>query len=237
MPTDPLTIVFALVALVAVWKLWSVLGTRTGLERPPRNPFAKSTAPPPAARRAQATTQGNVVRLPGAAAPASPQPDPARWTAFVEPRSQAEAGLDTIATADPTFAGAPFLDGAKAAYEAVLSAFAAADRKALQNLLARDVYDGFAAALSDREKAGARLTTTIVSLDDAKIHAAALEGRTARVAVSFQSKQIVATSAADGSVTDGSPDQIVDIHDLWTFTRDVKSRDPNWKLAGTAAGH
>jgi predicted lipid-binding transport protein (Tim44 family) len=237
MHVDPLTIVFALVALVAVWKLWSVLGSRTGLERPPRNPFSRSAASPPSPRRpAPAPAQSNVVRLPGAA-PADPaQPDPARWTPFVEGTAP-EPGLVAIAAADPTFSGRPFLDGAKSAYEAVLAAFASGDRKALQSLLARDVYDGFDAALSARERDGAKSSTTIVSFDDAKIQAATLEGRTANVAVRFQSKQIVVTHAADGSVTDGSPDQIADIRDLWTFTRDVKSRDPNWKLAGTAAGH
>jgi predicted lipid-binding transport protein (Tim44 family) len=239
MPLDPLTVVFAIVALVVVWKLRSVLGERTGLERPPRNPFSGPTSnpsdrvrPPPS----QPNGETNVVRLPGAASVAAPA-DPARWAAFVEPGSSVASGLDAIAAADPTFSPGPFLDGAKTAYEAIVTAFAAGERKTLQNLLAKDVYDSFNHAVVDRENAKETLTTTFVSLDDAKLEAAAQESKTARVSVRFRSKQISATHGADGQLRDGSPDRVVDMNDIWTFARDVSSRDPNWKLVATESGH
>ena len=244
MPLDPLTIIAALVALLVIWKLRSVLGERTGVERPPRNPFVsrnRTDAEPP-----QGTPQGavppqsvgrpsdGVIRLPGAAQPAAP--DPARWKGFAEPGSPVAAGLDAVAAVDPSFTPGSFLEGAKIAYEAVITAFAAGERKTLQNLLAKDVYASFSAALDERKRHGETMSTTFVSMDDAKIESAALEGRTASVAVRFGSKQISATHSADGKLTDGSPDRTVDMDDIWTFAREVSSRDPNWKLVATQSG-
>ena len=252
MPLDPLTVVFAIVALVVVWKLRSVLGERTGTERPPRNPFARPGTPdrtPDNASnkgsradtggagrsfgpgRAPAAIADRVVRLPGAASA-----DPNRWHAYAEPGSPVAAGLDAIVAADPAFAPGAFLEGAKTAYEAIITAFAAAERRTLQNLLARDVYDSFAAAIAERETARETLTTTFVSMDDAKIVSAAQEDRTARVAVRFLSKQVSATHGPDGQLRDGSPDRVVDMNDIWTFSRDVSSRDPNWRLVATESG-
>lgn len=256
MPFDPLTVVFALVALVVIWKLNSVLGQNTGFQRPrpdskpdeagDAGPVARFPRPrrlPPAGRTPQDNDKrdndkrDNVIRMPGsAAAPAAPAPDPARWEGVSERNSAAPAGLAAIAQADPSFAPEPFLDGARTAYEAIITAFAAGERRTLQNLLARDVYDGFAAAIAERERKKETLATTFVSIDDAKFNAAALDGTAARVTVRFLSKQISVTRGADGAVRDGSPDAIYDMDDLWTFSRDTRSRDPNWKLVATDSG-
>ncbi len=236
---DPLTVIFAIVALVVVWKLRSVLGERTGTERPPRNPFGppKGGASPDRSlnpnRPAASPIADRVVRLPGAAPAPS---DPNRWRAYAAPGSPVALGLDAVAVADPSFAPGPFLEGAKIAYEAIITAFAAAERRTLQNLLAKDVYDSFNAAIGEREKAREKLTTTFVSVDDAKLESASQEGQTARVGVRFLSKQIAATHGPDGQLRDGSPDRVVDMNDIWTFARDVSSRDPNWKLVATESG-
>ena len=238
MPLDPLTLVFALVAIVVVWKLRSVLGERTGTERRPSSDFFKSK--PPSGPTPPSNPNGfgdrNVIRLPGAT-PVAETSDPNRWRGIAEPGSPVSAGLDAIAAADPTFSAGPFLEGAKTAYEAIVTAFASGERKMLQSLLARDVYDGFAAAIAAREKQGHKLTTTFVSMDEATVDGASLEARTARVSVRFLSKQISATHDAGGALVEGSPDRVVDMNDVWTFAREVSSRDPNWKLVATQAGH
>ena len=233
MPIDPMTIVFGLIALFVIWKLRSVLGEKTGLEKPPRDMFAKRQSTPPAQSNASSLGQ-NVVRLPGAAT--APVADPNRWRGYAEPGSAVASGLDAIAAADPSFSAAPFVDGAKTAYEAIVTAFAAAERKTLQTLLAKDVYDSFNAAISAREAARETLSTTFVSVDDAKIETAHLEGRTARVSVRFLSKQISVTRGADGQITDGGPDRVIDMNDIWTFARETNARDPNWKLVATESG-
>ena len=230
-PLDPLTIVFALVAVLVVWKLNSVLGQNTGFQ----GPRVKGRDP---ARPDSAPRNDNVVRLPGPAA-AGPVPhDPERWVASLDPAAEpgAAVGLDAIAAADPSFSAAPFLDGARTAYEAIVTAFAAGERRTLQSLLARDVYDGFDAAIREREKRRETLTTTFVSIADAKVSTAVLEERIARIGVRFRSKQISATHGAGGQLASGSPERIVDMNDVWTFARDTGSRDPNWKLVATQSG-
>lgn len=233
-PLDPLTIVFALVAVLVIWKLNSVLGQSTGFQ----GPRIKGRAPArPDAAQGDIPRNDNVVHLPGAAAASVPS-DPDRWTASLDASAEpgAAAGLDTVAAADPDFSAAPFLDGSRTAYEAIVTAFAAGERRTLQSLLARDVYDGFDAAIREREKRRETLTTTFVSIADAKVCSAVLEARTARIGVRFRSKQISATHGADGQLASGSPERVVDMNDVWTFARDTGSRDPNWKLVATHSG-
>jgi predicted lipid-binding transport protein (Tim44 family) len=230
------TIVFALLAAFVLWKLRSVLGTRNGEER--RRPSYLDR--PAEGARPRPDDGTNVVRLPGspdAGQTPSPAPDPAeRWKGFAAAGSKTWAGLDAIAAADPSFAAQSFLDGAKAAYEAIITAFAAGDRATLENLLAKDVFASFDQAIAEREKRGEKVETTFVSVDKPSIEEAELNGRTAQMTIRFTAGMITATRDKDGAVIDGSADKVSEVNDLWTFARDVGSRDPNWKLVATGAG-
>jgi predicted lipid-binding transport protein (Tim44 family) len=228
---DPSTIVFALLAIFVLWKLRSVLGTRTGNEkRPSASPFF---------RRTIGTNDNKVVPLPGAAPPpvASPSPSPDRWKAYAEPGSKVATGLDAIAAANPGFALDPFIAGAKAAYEMIVTAFASGDRLTLQNLLDKDVLDSFTAAIAAREGRGESMTTQVVSVDQVTIEDAGMRDRLAQITLRFASKLISATHDKSGALIDGNPDKSVDMSDIWTFARNVDSRDPNWKLIATQTGH
>ncbi len=236
---DVTTIIFALLAVFVVWKLRSILGTRSGTEKPPNNPFLNHAPGGPGAPRRD---DAKIITLPGApksaAAPreAAPANQAERWKPFAEPGSKAWSGLDAIAAADPSFAILPFVDGAKAAYEMIVGAFAAGNRQVLENLLAKDVYDSFSLAISDREKRGEKVETTFVSIDKAVIEGAELIGRAAQITLRYTAQIITATRAQDGAVIEGSPDKVIEINDIWTFTRDVGSRDPNWRLTATRTG-
>jgi predicted lipid-binding transport protein (Tim44 family) len=235
---DMSTIVFALLAAFVLWKLRSVLGSRNGEER--RRPSYLDQ--PTEGVRPRNDDGANIVRLPGAPDPhagqtTSPAADPdERWKAFAASGSKTWAGLDAIAAADPSFAAQPFLDGAKAAYEAIITAFAAGNRAALENLLAKDVFASFDQAIAEREKRGEKVETTFVSVDKPSIEDAELNGRTAQMTIRFTAGMITATRDKDGAVIDGSADKVSEVNDLWTFARDVGSRDPNWKLVATGAG-
>ena len=211
-------LIFAGVAIFLIFKLGSVLGRRTGKERPPTDIF----------RPAESNGDGNVVSLPGRQdkagvdAPAAPLDD-----------TPLGRGLAAITQADPEFDGAQFLEGARGAFEMVLNAFAAGDGKTLKMLLADEVYQSFAAAIRGREIAGEKLEETLVGIDDARLVEARLDGRTAFVAVEFRSKQITALVDADGKVIEGDPTAVVDVVDIWTFSRDTRARDPNWALVET----
>ena len=161
---------------------------------------------------------------------------PERWKGVAEPGSTIAVGLDAIANADTNFDAKHFLTGARAAYEMIVNAYAEGDRRTLKNLLAREVYDGFESAIAEREKRGETVESRFVSIDNADITAAELRGRNAQVTVRFQSKLVSVTRDKDGNVIDGNAERVTDITDVWTFARDVTSRDPNWKLLATEAG-
>jgi predicted lipid-binding transport protein (Tim44 family) len=145
-------------------------------------------------------------------------------------------GLDEIARLDPSFNGRGFVDGAKMAYEMIVSAFAQGDRRTLKDLLSKDVFEGFERAITERERRGERAETTFVSIDKADLAAVEVRGGVAQVTVRFLSKLITATRDASGAVVDGSPETVVDVTDVWTFARTLGSRDPTWHLVATEAG-
>jgi predicted lipid-binding transport protein (Tim44 family) len=100
-------------------------------------------------------------------------------------------------------------------------------------LLSDDVYQSFSRAIANRQAEGETQETHLVAIKSAEIVAAELAGRLARVTVRFVSDQINVTRSADGKVVDGEPDHAVEKIDVWTFARDVQSRDPNWRLAAS----
>jgi predicted lipid-binding transport protein (Tim44 family) len=232
-PFDITTVIFALLAAFVVWKLRSVLGTRTGHERPPQE------RPRGSERLDDAANDSKVIRLPGAANDsrlgASSKGEQDRWSPYASSGSALGSGFDQIASLDANFQPREFVEGAKAAYEMIIGAFAAGDRDTLRNLLAKDVYDSFAAAVADREARGEQVETTFVSIDKAEFTDVQLRGKTANVTMKFQSKLITATRDKSGAVVDGNPDKVVDMADIWTFARDMTSRDPNWRLVATEA--
>jgi len=105
----------------------------------------------------------------------------------------------------------------------------------LRNLLSRDVFDGFSKVIDEREKAGQTLETSFVGIDEATIVGAELDGRKANVTIRFVSELITATKDSEGRIVDGDPKRVREVTDVWTFMRDVTSRDPNWKLVATEA--
>jgi predicted lipid-binding transport protein (Tim44 family) len=102
-------------------------------------------------------------------------------------------------------------------------------------LLAKDVFDGFASAIAERENRGETMESRFVAVDKADITGAELKGRSAQVTIRFVSQLISATRDRKGEVVEGSPDRVTDVTDIWTFARDVGARDPNWKLLATEA--
>ncbi len=228
---DPLNLLILAIAVVVILRLRSVLGKRTGNERPPLDPYA-------AQRRAdRSQPPGNVINLPQREnAPENPGPEnPVEpvWTGFAEADSNVAKGLEKIASVDSQFSAKGFVDGAKVAYEMVVTAFAQGDRQSLKNLLSRDVYEGFARAIDEREKAGNVLQSRFVGIDKTELTGADLKSRRANITVRFIAEFISATLNKAGEVIDGDPKQVRQITDVWTFERDTGSRDPNWKLVAT----
>jgi predicted lipid-binding transport protein (Tim44 family) len=151
-----------------------------------------------------------------------------------------ERGIREIAQADSRFDLPQFLAGAKGAYEMVLEAFWNGDRETLRELCDDDVYEGFVAAIEAREEAGETLDNKLIRIEETRIHSASLDGgrsgRTARIAVLFVADIAAVTRDRDGNVVAGSLDDAIESRDVWTFSRNVGSKDPNWLLDETDEG-
>ena len=224
------TILFIVVTVIVLYQLRSVLGRRTGNERPPFDPYSRPES------TGNAQQGGNVVTLPNRRAQ---RPDEGPRDAYAaidklaEPGTPTNAELRRIRDADPNFDAAEFVEGAKVAYEMIVTAYADGDRQVLRNLLSTDVYQGFEAAIAGREERSERMQSSFVGIDDAKIMSAELKDREAYVTVRIVSQLISAVVKPSGEVVEGDPETVVEVRDVWTFARDTRSRDPNWKLVGT----
>jgi predicted lipid-binding transport protein (Tim44 family) len=228
---DFVTFFFFVAAVIVFIQLRAVLGKRTGHERPPREQME---------RRDQTATQDGiddpkVVTLPRRGREAA-EPDVfASVDAYAEPGSDLNKGLRELVTADSSFNPKEFIGGATMAYEMIVSAYADGDRKTLKSLLSREVFDGFVAAIDEREARGETVRSNFVGIEKANIIQAEMKGTEANVTLRIISQLISATLDKDGQVVEGDLVEVTDVNDVWTFARDTRSRDPNWRLIATEA--
>lgn len=216
-------ILFAMVAAFLVLRLRSVLGRRTGYERPQRE--GQGAYDPKAARGAPGGD--NVVDFPAVQAPAGG----ARRT-VPDPRGPVGQALMRIRGVDPSFDPHGFLDGAEGAFRMIVDSFARGDRQTLRMLLSDDTYAGFEGEISRREAAGESQRSEVRAMQEMAIEAADLRGTIADVTIRFVSDQVNLTTAKDGSIVAGA-EAVTELADIWTFQRDLRSQDPTWKLVAT----
>ncbi|MBB6253473.1 Tim44/TimA family putative adaptor protein [Nitrospirillum iridis] len=226
-------IIFAMIAVFLGYQLHKALGRKTGEERERPNPFTVVPPPPPGAQgavppRFQPQVVGGKV-IEGTARDVTP-PD------YDGPLSL-DAGLARIHQADPSFDERSFLKGAESAFGIIVDAFARGDTGALRPLLADAVYTDFAKAIEARRQAGETLEAHIQAFDTVDmVQARLLEGQ-ALCTVKFITHQTNVTRDSQGAVVDGDADHSVEVVDIWTFARDTKSSDPNWRLVETRVPH
>ena len=206
---NTLNLILLIVVIFVFWRLKSVLGTH--------DEFTKGGRPPPEAPRTPLD------------APA--QPD-LRVVSNREEGAQ-DATLAAIVKIDRSFDLPAFLDGAGKAYEIILMAYAGHERDRLQELVSAEVYEGFAAAIGDREDKGHKLETQIVGASPPEVHEMELEGTVARITIIINAELCSVVRNIDGTVVEGSPEQIMQTTDYWTFERQLKSRSPIWTLVAT----
>lgn len=226
------TLIVIVVAIFVLFRLRSVLGTRTGNERPPlvRRKPAEAAA-----------TDDSVVPLRPRGAGNPELNDELRnrkieaeIEQFARNNPDLATGLRAVAEVDPSFTPKSFLEGAKQAYEMIVTAFATGDRQTLKNLLEKDVFDGFQRAIADREAAGQKVDFTFVGLPKIEISDAEYDKKNVLVTVRFHAEVVSATRDKDGNLVEGNADQVQTIADEWSFARNPKSRDPNWKVVATS---
>jgi len=237
---DIYTLLFLVLAVVIFIRLRNVLGRRTGNERPPYDPYTAQGA-----KRPGAAANEPVVALPRArpgrtiseAQMPSNEDIEARLGRHAPKDSPLGKSLTELMRAEPSFDPGPFLDGAKGAYEMIVAAYADGDETMLQNLLGKDVYDGFERAIRERETRGEKVESSLVGIDKADIIEAEVKNRTAYITVKFVSELISVTRDAEGEVVEGDPKKVREVTDIWTFAREINSKNPNWKLVATEAAN
>ena len=213
-------VILAMIAAFLGLRLYSVLGRRAEHEEEP------------VPTRFERSESGNAARP--VTAPVAELPRAQREIAGFPPAI--EQGLREIGAADRRFDLLTFLEGAKAAYGMVLEAFWRGDKEELRQLCDDDVYQSFASAIDAREAAGETLDNRLIRIEDTVVNSASLDGRTARIAVSFVADIASVVRDKDGNVVAGSLDDAIESRDVWTFSRNVDSADPDWLLDETDEG-
>ena len=208
-------VLFAMIALFLVFRLRSILGRRTGMERRP------GPVPVPGMARPGPIVEGRAEPVPGRSLP--------------DPGSAVGVTLQRMRSVDGAFDPAHFLGGAEAAFRMIVDAFARGDRVALRPLLSDATYANFEQAIAAHETAGETRTNEIKAIEQAAIEQAELDGSVARISVRFVSSQVATVRDGEGRPVSGS-DAPTELTDLWTFERDLKQPDPAWRLTAARSG-
>jgi predicted lipid-binding transport protein (Tim44 family) len=210
-----LLILFAIAAFV-LFRLKSVIGTRTGYEAPP-DYLSRDRAAKSANADLAEDDAGDDADL------GRPIPE------------SAKAALAAMRAAEPGFSLSEFLDGARGAYEMILMAYEAGDRETLSGLLDVDVYAAFDKVISERAEAGLKVDSRFIGVRDVRLENAAFDPATGEgdLMLRFVGELITAVHDSEGRVVEGDPNEVRRQTDVWTFSRRMGARDPNWRLSAT----
>ncbi|ODA68039.1 Tim44-like domain protein [Methyloligella halotolerans] len=234
---DIYTLLFLVLAVVIFWRLRSVLGRRTGNERPPYDPYSPSENSVGPQKPGDTVVDLPRSRNQAPAQEAESQPSAADIEARLEDHapkdSELAKALTEVMRADPTFDPDQFLEGAKVAYEMVIGAFAEGDEATLQQLVDDEVFESFRRSMSERQERGERVETSLIAINKADIIEAEVKQGVEQITVRFTSELITLVRDSDGDIIEGDPETVRDVNDIWTFAREISSRDPNWKLVAT----
>ncbi len=234
------TLVVIGIAIFVLLRLRSVLGTRTGFEKTRQDRETqkqnqrKTTNPQKSSEDVVVPLHPDLAENPAMEEAArNARKFDAEMDRLVPDNPELRQTLLDISNVDENFTPKSFLDGAGSAYEMIVTAFAAGDKPTLKNLLDKEVFEGFEAAIDAREKLGHRVDFTFVGLPNISYVQAELDKKTASLTLRFDAEVVSATKDSDDNLIEGHEEQVVNLADEWTFARNPRSRDPNWKLVAT----
>lgn len=165
-----------------------------------------------------------------------PAPETKYYNKVVEPKITDErinSAIESIKAIDKSFTPGHFLAGARIAFEMVLNSFIKNDKDSLKNLLDDSVYKEFIQAMEARSEPDRVYETTLLAITSSDIIDVTMSGKVANITVRFVSEQVDLVKDKEGKIVEGNPSQIHVITDTWTFSRNVASPNPNWKLVAT----
>lgn len=231
MPADIL--LYALVAAGLVLWLRNILGTRHGDERQRPNPFSMEETK--AERKPTDTPKRSGDQQPVAMFDIEVEEEPLPRNVEIDNKT-AENGLEEISRAEKNFDLIHFVTGAQDAFALIVEAFAVGDREILKSLLAKNVYNAFDGAIKQRESNGQSVSTEIHAVRKAKILDAQVQNKMAFITIEFTADETCIVRDKDGEIVEGDPDRITEMVDIWTFGRQIKSKDPRWLVYETRDG-
>ena len=220
----PDLIFFVLVAAFLIIRLRSVLGRRTGNEKRPKDIFMY-----------QDTVLGS-----GKKKTISEKED-IKEKSFDESLSKNKVNLkkgtalEKIYFFDQTFSTKKFLAGAKNAYQQIINSYANGEINKIKYLLDSKVFSTFSNEIKSRVKKKYTLEHTLISIKSAAVEKIYVKSSIADIVVKFVSEQVNLLKNKDGKVLKGNDEYIENHTNYWTFSKDLKSNDPNWKLIVTKA--
>ena len=236
---DPFTVAILVAAIVVLLKLRSILGQKTGHQEDLSDMFDREQQK--RKPKEDGPAADNVVKLPTRGTANNPDGDSkdprlAQIDKIAKPRTKINKGLKEILAADSGFNPKEFMAGADMAYEMIVNAFAQGDTKTLKNLLSAEVFEGFSSVIKDRDSRGETVKSTFIGIDESLVQSAEVKDHEAHVTIKFISQIVSATLDKEGVIIEGDDKDIARVKDIWTFARDTRSNDPNWKLVATEAG-
>ena len=144
--------------------------------------------------------------------------------------SESEKNLRAI----PGFNRDKFLNGAKKAFEIIVTSFAKGDVDTLENLVGKTLLKKFKDIIARRKEEGISAETDLIGFDQAEITAAKIsKNDIAKITVKFVSEQVNLLKNKDDEIIEGDENFIQNITDVWTFERCLTSTNPNWLLVST----
>ena len=205
-------VVLAVITVFLVLRLKSVLGTKTGYERPE-----------------------TVARRPEEPAEAAAPVDDTLEMEPADPNDPIAAAFADMQAVEPGFSPPDFVEGSKRAYEMLLMAFENGDKATLETYLSPDVYQGFAAAIDERADQGLTVDARFVGVRDARVVGARFdaEDQVAEIDMRFVGEMITVVRDSEHRIVEGDPNEVRRETDVWTFGRKMGAPDPNWLLIAT----
>lgn len=224
---DFITLFFLVAAVLIFLQLRSVLGRRTGNEKPPFDPVS-----PRDAIRPEPQDTGKVITLPKRDS-VDNEERLNQADLYTKPGTEANSDLRELMKVDPAFEPKSFFQGARMAYEMIVTSFANGDRKTLRDLLSPEVYESFDKAIAEREARGETVKFTFVGISKLDLAHVDIRGTDVQITLNIASQLISATLDRNGKVIDGDEETVAEVNDIWTLSRDMRSRDPNWTVIAT----
>ncbi|AQX19129.1 putative lipid-binding transport protein, Tim44 family [Bartonella sp. A1379B] len=222
-----IVLIIALIIVVVVFvQLRNVLGKRIGFEKPPFDSYSGYTKKP-----VEVEKNDKIVSLPDQSS--SQKSDFSEIDAIASEGSKLNSGLRSIRQFDPSFSPQFFVNGVQIVHEIIMTAFAQGDRNQLKEHLSSDVFESFCEAIELREKNNERIQFTFVGISKIEFIAAEMQKEEAFLTVRIVSEIISATYNEQEECIEGNPEAIIEIRDIWTFVRNITSKNPNWKLFAT----